>query len=94
MDEVLRLTKARNCLNKISSEYNNLDEFLYFVLLAVIDNIPLLPIGRNCEDIHSQINDFRINILNLLCLETLYNRYQNNETEEEDITSFRNEKWK
>ena len=46
MDKVMRLNKARNCLIIILSGYNNIDEVLYSVLLAIIDNITLMFIDR------------------------------------------------
>ena len=49
---------------------------------------------RNTEDLQNQINKFRIDLLNLMSLENLYNRHQNEEIEEEDIFNFRKEKWK
>ena len=51
-------------------------------------------IERNTEDLQNKIKEFRINLLNLMSIETLYNRYQNEEIEEEDIFNFRKEKWK
>ena len=50
-------------------------------------------VDGNADALHSQTNDFVITLLNLLFLEKLYKLYQNNETEEEDITIFRNENW-
>ena len=93
MVKVIRLNKARTCLFKILSKYNNRCMGYYFVLYATTDNISLLLIDRNTEDLHNQINEFRINLVKLLCLESLYNRYQNQEKEMKAITNFRSEKW-
>ena len=45
-------------------------------------------IDRDTENLHNQRNEFRISRLKLICLENIYNRYQIEEIQMEDITNF------
>ena len=94
MDKVIRLNRARNCLIKNSWKYNIIDETLYFILLAIIDNLSLILIEKIADGVQNQIKEFRFNLIKFFCLENLYNRYQNEKKIEMEVfTKFRNENW-
>ena len=71
MYKVIRLIIARSCLLIFLSEYKNIEEACYFVLLASIANISLKLNDKNIEDLHNQLNEFRTNLLKLLRSESL-----------------------
>ena len=93
IDKIIRAKQARICSIKFLSEFNNIDMGLYFAPLPNRDKINLKFVDRNTEDLHNQINEFRINLIKLVCLENLHELYQNGEIKIEENTNFRKEKW-
>ena len=58
----------RDCIYNFLSKCDFIDENLYLEVLGFIDDILLLFLGRNWENLVSEIINLRIELLQLLCL--------------------------
>ena len=83
----------RDCINNVLSEYDYMDEKIYSRVLGCIDDISIVFRDENLENFLGEVNNHRVGLLQLICLEELYKDTFNSEVGLDITKFFRNEKW-
>ena len=83
----------RDCVIKVLSEYNYMDEELYLRVSDIKDDISLKLINKDLDNLVDEVNILRVGLLQLMCLEEPYKDNFDSEGGLDIIKSFRNERW-
>ena len=67
----LELNHMGDCIVDNLSEYVFMDEKHYLRVLGIVDDISLTFIDKKFENLVDEVNNFRVGLLQLICLEVL-----------------------
>ena len=92
-ERFIELNQIRDCILIILSEYDYLDGELHLRVFGIIDDLSLLFINKNLDNFVDKVNNFRVRLIHLMCLEEPSTDNLNGEEGLGIKKSFRNEEW-